>query len=634
MLGKVNSIKILPRWIIFLIDTVIVGVAFSLSYLLRYNFEVGKIDSSQFGIGLLVFLALFIVGFVITKSYSGIVRYTSIQDGLRILLTVGIGELFVLIFNILSFDYFERRLIPLSVVVISYFVAVFLLFIYRVAVKNIFAYYASALKSKFRVAVFGAGEKGIITKQILENDSGASFKVVAYFEDNKEKVDKNIQGVKIYDGVDALQKTLVSLGVKELVLADADLSISRKNEIVDHCLRNGVKIRSIPDSQSWAGGKLSASQIREVRIEDLLGRESIRLNDLQVEHDLQGKSVVITGAAGSIGSEIARQVAGYRPSALILIDQSESDLFEIELELAVAAREINCLPIVADITNKPRMEAIIRNYNPDIIYHAAAYKHVPMMEKNPIEAVLCNVLGTKIVADLAFENHVGKFVMVSTDKAVNPTSVMGASKRVAEMYVQSLNNFKVSDKKYYTRFVTTRFGNVLGSNGSVIPLFKRQIAKGGPITVTHPDVTRYFMTIPEACQLVLEAGAMGNGGEIFIFDMGESIKIVDLAKKMIMLSGLEYDKDIQIHFTGLREGEKLYEELLNPTENTTKTHHEKIMIARVLEEPYLKVAKEVDSLIEIANQRDELVLVGQMKKMIPEYQSNYSRFEVLDQKAT
>lgn len=521
-------------------------------------------------------------------------------------------------------------MVPYSVVIIGFLSASLILFNYRLLVKYVFSYYRNAVFKKLRVLIYGAGQTGIVTRHVI--DSSARTQTVGFLENDKNKIGKVLDGIKIYDAsFSVLEELLKDLQIDEVVMTVRDLGLESKNELVDVCIRNQVKIRTIPPVDKWVRGELSINQIKEINIEDLLGRESIKLDRHEVQSDLQGKRVLITGAAGSIGSELVRQVIQYNPESLILIDQAESDLYEIEREIRRKESWSKIVLYLADITNKDRVEAIFAAHKPEVVFHAAAYKHVPMMESNPSEAIVCNILGTKLLADLSVANHVRKFVMISTDKAVNPTNVMGCSKRIAEIYVQSLNSH-VTLTGGKTSFVTTRFGNVLGSNGSVIPLFKKQIQQGGPVTVTHPEVTRYFMTIPEACQLVLEAGTMGKGGEIFIFDMGSAIKIADLAKKMIYLSGFEPGRDIEIVYTGLREGEKLYEELLNNYEDTLPTHHKKIMIAKVKEHSYDEINKFVDLFNDLVYDANELKMVALMKELVPEYKSNYSRYEVLDQR--
>jgi FlaA1/EpsC-like NDP-sugar epimerase len=521
---------------------------------------------------------------------------------------------------------------PYSVIVVFFFASFLLLLYYRLLVKSIFTYFKSGVKEKIPVAIFGAGQIGMLTKQAIDTDLSHRLKVIAFFEDDDNKIGKSVSGIEIHD-IGELGKRISQLSISELIIAVRDLSAERKNEIVDQCLRHNIKVRSVPPVDRWVKGELSIKQIKEVNIEDLLGRESIHLGDKTLKGELSGRRICITGAAGSIGSELAHQLLLYNPSLLILVDQAESPLYEIERELREIKADTKIEIFVADIRNKKRMKHIFRECNPEILFHAAAYKHVPLMESNPYEAITCNVLGTRILADLAVEFNLRKFVMISTDKAVNPTSVMGCSKRIAEIYVQSLNHFIESKgNESHTAFVTTRFGNVLGSNGSVIPLFKKQIHQGGPVTVTHPEITRYFMTIPEACRLVLEAGSMGNGGEIYVFDMGKPVKIIDLAKKMILLSGLEPSKDIDIVFTGLREGEKLFEELLNDRENTIQTHHEKILKAKTSYYNYETVNSMLDLFHDLIDDKNELKMVVLMKELVPEYKSNYSRYEVLDGK--
>lgn len=469
-----------------------------------------------------------------------------------------------------------------------------------------------------------------MTKNALMQDAVHNFRVVGFIDDNNSLNGKTIEGTKVYSLEEALTQDFISRkGVTELVISVASVSPSRRRKIINDCLRLDIGVKSVPPVTDWIGGELSAKQIRKVNIEDLLGRDSIKLDKEHIYSEIKGKTILITGAAGSIGSEIVRQAYHYKPSRILMVDQSETGLFEIENELKVLKSSgAEVVPVIADVSNEKRMNYVFNEYKVDMVFHAAAYKHVPMMEKNAWEAIQCNVKGSKNLADLSKKYRVKKFVMISTDKAVNPTNVMGASKRIAEMYVQSLNDCTGSEK--CTKFITTRFGNVLGSNGSVIPVFKRQIESGGPLIVTHPDITRYFMTIPEACQLVLEAGIMGQGGEIFIFDMGQSVKIVDLAKKMIQLSGLTIGKDIEIKFSGLREGEKLYEELLNDEEKTIPTHHDKIMIAKDRQIGFEVISQEVDKLIVLSDNWDDMAVVEKMKHIVPEFKSNHSKYEVLD----
>ena len=627
----VRNLRILPRWVIIFIDLFFISFSAFLGYLLRFNFSLEELFHYQFQEGVLVYALCGLVSILLTGSYRGIIRYTGLQDGVRIFYMVVLNLLLVLMINVLFFYNQKGNAVPYSVVLISLLSSFLFLFNYRLLVKYIFSFYKDHLLKRTRVLIFGAGQTGIITRHVV--DSSLRMRIMGFLEDDPDKIGKVMDGVRIYSARKAdLESLLNENAFDELIIATKNVSLERRNELVDSCIQHQVRVRVIPPIDKWAKGELSFNQIKEINIEDLLGRESIRLNKENVERDLKGKRICITGAAGSIGKELVRQVIQYHPECIIAIDQAESALYELERELITIDTKVKVLTYLADITNKERVAAIFREQRPDLVYHAAAYKHVPMMESNPSEAVVCNILGTKILADVSVENRVKKFVMISTDKAVNPTNVMGCSKRIAEIYVQSLNNYLGGKESMQTAFVTTRFGNVLGSNGSVIPLFKKQIEYGGPVTVTHPDITRFFMTIPEACQLVLEAGTMGRGGEIFIFDMGKSVKILDLAKKMIWLSGLEPDRDIEIHFTGLREGEKLFEELLSNAENTVPTHHDKILIAKVQEYSYDEINKYVDLFVDLVNDRNELKMVALMKELVPEYKSNYSRYEILDNK--
>lgn len=626
---SIKNLRILPRWVIVVIDLACIGLSVFLGYLLRFNFSLEDLVVYNADLGILLYLFLAAACIGLTGSYKGIIRYTGTQDGVRIFYMLMLNLVAVNVFNLLYYYRSHHYFVPNSVIYITFLASFLFLFNYRLLVKYFFSFYKRTVLRNLNVVIYGAGQTGMITKHVI--DSSPNTKVIGFVDNDRHKIGKVLNGSKIFNGSPReLEKILNMFSVDDLIITVNNLSVEKKNEIVDICIRNQVKVRIVPPAEKWVRGELSINQIKEINIEDLLGRETIKLQDDNLTRQLFGKRICITGAAGSIGSEIVRQIIHYRPECVILIDQAESPLFEIDRVIRQLAANVAILPFVADINDPGRIEYIFREYRPNIVFHAAAYKHVPMMETNPSEAVRCNILGTKILADLSVQYQVDEFVMISTDKAVNPTNVMGCSKRLAEIYVQSLNNHLDNTGKKHTSFVTTRFGNVLGSNGSVIPLFKKQIAQGGPVTVTHPEVTRYFMTIPEACRLVLEAGVMGNGGEIFIFDMGESVKILDLAKKMILLSGLQPGKNIEIVYTGLREGEKLFEELLNQQENTIKTHHEKIMIAKVKEYSYPEINSYVELFHDMVDDANELKMVALMKELVPEFRSNYSRFEVLD----
>ena len=626
------KIKVLPRWIIILIDSIILFFSSLLAYLLRFNFDYSRFDSYDVNKGIIIFTFFCFISSLATRSYAGIVRYAGMQDAGRILGTIFIGSTLTFIISYINYELNGAYLIPVSVIIIAFLNSVLFLISYRLFVKQLFSFFWKKERKAEQVLIYGTSKSAQMARQIIEENSGQQYKVIGYLDDNKQHVGKVVNGVNIFDARKDLEIIINTKNIKELIISERNISIERKNELVDICLARNIKVRIVPPVEHWVKGELSLNQIKDINIEALLERDSIKLDNFNITAELKNRKVLVTGAAGSIGSEIVRQTLYYNPELIILVDQSESDLYEIENELKLKKGTLKIFPIVADITSEDRMDKIFREFEPQIVFHAAAYKHVPMMEKNPVEAVHCNIQGTKILADLSVKYKAEKFVMISTDKAVNPSNVMGASKRIAEMYVQSLNNYLKEKNPDATKFVTTRFGNVLGSNGSVIPVFKKQIDQGGPITVTHPEITRFFMTIPEACQLVLEAGAMGEGGEIFVFDMGKSIKITDLAKKMIQLSGLEVGRDIEIIFTGLRSGEKLYEEILSSYENTLPTYHHKILISKTREELYENVKRNIQLLINSVHDHDELKLVGIMKFIVPEFISNSSKFEVLDKK--
>ncbi len=628
-----STLNILPRWIIVFIDLIVYSLSALVGYFLRLNFNVESLYAYNFLQGIVIFTLAGLISSLVTRSFAGIIRYTGIQDTLRVLYACLLTLVIALGINTI-----KENAIPYSIATIAFFVSVVVLTSYRLLVKELFSFYRTIPKVSKKIIIFGAGQSGMITKQLLDNDTSTNVKVIGFFEDNPRKIGNVLSGVRIYSARNDFERVVIKNNPSELIIATTSMSLDRKNELVDQCLEFGIKVSTVPSADQWIGGEFGIDQIHEVKIEDLLGRNPISLKNKYVNQDLSGKSILITGAAGSIGSELVRQIIRYNPSKLILLDQSESGLFEIENEIrGLRSLGETLICYVADVTNRERVRRLFSQYRPEFVFHAAAYKHVPMMEINVPEAIECNLMGTRNLADLSVEYDVKKFVMISTDKAVNPTSVMGATKRAAEIYVQSLNNLLSEiEADSPTRFITTRFGNVLGSNGSVIPIFQKQIQKGGPITVTHPDITRYFMTIPEACSLVLEAGVMGNGGEIFVFDMGKSIKIVDLAKRMIQLSGLKEGKDIDIVYSGLRPGEKLFEELLDDKENTMSTHHPKIMIAKVRALDFSKVKSHYSDLEElvystpISGDDLDMKMVKVLKSLIQEYRSKESKFTMLD----
>jgi FlaA1/EpsC-like NDP-sugar epimerase len=633
-----SLIKAIPRWTILQIDILLCLASLLLSYLLRLNFEWEDVDWPDFLTALAAVICVKTIFFLITKSFSGIIKYTSVEDAKRIFLALTLSLGVFLLIN-LAYQYFlGRYFIPPSILIIDYCLSMLGMAAFRILIKIIYFEWRNQQVEKINVVVYGAGEAGVITQRTISQDKDNHLHVVAFLDDDAGKVNNMINGIPILQNTpENLQRLVKGKKVELLIIAIQQISPERKKTIIDQCLMHRVQVRNIPPVHKWINGELSIKQIKDVNIEDVLGREPILLDVTGIKQELEGKTVLITGAAGSIGSELARQIFQFKPERLILIDQAESALNDLNLELEATPRHSAFRTVLCNITNAERMGKLFRKYQPDIVFHAAAYKHVPVMEDNPSEAILNNVLGTKTVADLSARHRVAKFILVSTDKAVNPTSVMGASKRIAEIYVQSLNNELVSrqlqdgDVLPCTRFITTRFGNVLGSNGSVIPRFQKQIAAGGPVTVTHPEITRYFMTIPEACQLVLEASSMGKGGEIFLFDMGKSVKIVDLAKKMIRLSGLTLGKDIQLIFTGLRPGEKLYEELLSDEENTIPTHHPQILIAKVREYDFNLIQHHLADLNHLLSLQDNDSLIQKMKKIVPEYISNNSIYERFDQ---
>jgi FlaA1/EpsC-like NDP-sugar epimerase len=618
-----------PRWIVVVADILMSLMSLLVAYVIRFDLEANEeLITREWNIlskSILVYIGVKLVIFYLYKIHKGLVRHTSTEDFLRIFKANTLSSITFLIFGLLRHFFLDGfYMFPMSVLITEFIVSTMLIVGSRFAVKLIYLESIKSKKEVKNVLIYGAGISGIITKRTIEKDPTASFKIVAFLDDNEKMKGNRLEGVEIHH-TSSLKHLLKDHKIDQLIVAIQEPIKENLDKVVEKCLSGGVEVQKVPSVKSWINGEFTTKQLSKVKIEDLLGRKPIVLDEEKLKTEFNGKKILVTGAAGSIGSGLVRQIANYHPSELLLLDQAESPTYDLQIALKNEFPDLNYEVIIGDISNEDRMRNVFDTFRPDYVFHAAAYKHVPLMEENPSEAILTNVHGTKTLVDLAMEYDVYKFVMVSTDKAVNPTNVMGASKRIAEIYAQSANDLG------NTKFITTRFGNVLGSNGSVIPLFQRQIEAGGPVTVTDERITRFFMTIPEACQLVLEAGAMGDGGEIYVFDMGESVKIIDLAKKMIRLSGLELGKDIEIKITGLRPGEKLYEELLAKDENTLPTHHHKILKAKVrVEDPNQKDA--INELVELFHAQNNVDIVSKMKEIVPEFISNNSTYEKLDKK--
>ncbi|MCX7651156.1 MAG: polysaccharide biosynthesis protein [Flavobacteriales bacterium] len=628
-LGRYLSRRYMSRITVLVTDIFLSGVAYAISFIIFWQY-VKKTPLLEH-LPALVCVSMVVKGlwFFVFKTYNGVVRFAGEKDAFRILA----AHFFALASGLAINKFLLEPLLgyrgPNSVLFFDFLTGTFFLVGYRVFIRIILDKSQAGFGLKIPTLIYGAGQYGYITKRALEKDPQNRFRIVAFVDDNPALNKKIVDGVPVYHTETNLERLVRENDIRQIIIAIQSLSEKRKKDIIEQCLALNLKVLKVPSVRSWIHSEMSAAKLKDVRLEDLLGREPIVIHTEAISNQLKDRRVLITGAAGSIGSEIARQVAGFQPAELVLLDNAESPLVEIHLELQESAQDQNIAAVVADVSDSGRMQEIFSRFKPEIVFHAAAYKHVPIMELNPSEAVRVNVLGTKLLADLSVEYGVEKFVMVSTDKAVNPTNVMGASKRIAEIYTQSLDKLAL-EGRHRTRFVTTRFGNVLGSNGSVIPRFRKQIENGGPVTVTHPDITRYFMTIPEACRLVLEAGVMGQGGEIFLFDMGEKVRILDLAEKMIKLSGKKPYEEIDIVFTGLRPGEKLTEELLCDSEKALPTHHQKIMKARVAEYNFTYVQSKLQALIRAYETREDMALVAVMKEMVPEYVSNNSVFSILD----
>lgn len=623
------SNRVLSRFSIFLIDIFIIFFSVMFMYLLRFGFDcLAPEIRTNVLLTLLVILVSNSLFFIVFKTFSGILRFSSFTDLLRIVyaLSLGYGTSYLIVYFIKSV---HPQLVLSNIVFISAFVLnLVLMFILRILTKEVYEVITSVGSKSVNIFVYGTKASGISVAKALKENKEFNYKVLGFISDEQHMVGKNLLGVTIYPNNDDVFRVMESKDVKKVVVSPQKMEEIRNTCRLGIFVDNGISLLTTSSTSEWDEESLTnKKQLKEVQIEDLLPREPININMREIALNIEGKRILITGAAGSIGSELVRQVASFNPYAIILVDQAETPLHDLKMEMQEKWRELRTEIVVGDISNASRMEKIFAKTCPQYVFHAAAYKHVPMMEDNVSESVQTNILGTKVLADLAVKYNVRKFVMVSTDKAVNPSNVMGCSKRICEIYVQSLAKHLEKTGVKHTQFITTRFGNVLGSNGSVIPLFREQIKKGGPVTVTHPEIIRYFMTISEACQLVLEAGAMGNGGEIYIFDMGKPVKIFDLAKRMIHLSG---SRNIKVEFTGLRQGEKLYEELLNDTEHTKPTSHDKIMVAEVREYEYQLVNKKIETLIRVSYDYNDMRTVKQMKEIVPEFQSVNSPFEAID----
>lgn len=619
------SQKYASKWLVFAIDICIVLATFFIAYFIRFNFTL-NFDLDQFFLQTPFIIVVSSVSFLIVGSFKSVIRHTGFTDVINLFKSIVLmSTLIVLavVFN-KAIGIMDSFTIPKSIIAFHAILSFLFLSTSRLVFKLAFKHLKCKYLSTKRVLIYGAGDSGIVTYNALISNANASYVVVGFIDDNIKKNGKKINGIPIlpFDHITPLFAT--TNNIDEIVVASQTINPNKLMLLIDTLVGLDVKITKVPPIENWINGELSSKQIKQVQIEDLLGRPPIEIDNPNLLNEFRGETILVTGAAGSIGSELVKQLSNFDVKHLILVDQAESPLYDVQQDLKRAGKH-SYTAIVADIRDGLRIDSIFQQHKPTMVFHAAAYKHVPLMEKSPYEAIKINVNGTKLLADTSSRYNVKKFVFVSTDKAVNPTSVMGATKRMAEMYISCLQ------KESKTKFITTRFGNVLGSNGSVIPLFKKQIENGGPLTLTDKEITRYFMTIPEASQLVLEAGTMGKGGEIFIFDMGESVKIFDLAKNMIKLSGLRYPEDIDIKITGLRPGEKLYEELLANGENTLSTYHKKILISKTRELDYDRVKSSIEELC-ITNRFQNNNIVLKMKRLIPEYRSNNSDYERYDKR--
>ena len=621
------SFEYLPRWVVFFMDIFLTIFSSEVSYLIVRSLRVKFYDTidvpTRYGIVVLVYS----IFFIIFKTYSGIIRYPTFIDGIKLLYSTLCALFTLIVINYSTYFLIGKKIYLLPSLFINFLITFSILFLFRIFIKIIFENISSFEKNPnvLKAVIYGADSNSISIVTALQSEKIKRFQIVGFIDKRNLDFSKRILDIPILNSKKKISVVLRAINAQVLILSDNSLSNIEKLKIVEDCLDSNIKVYSSGAISDWENKDAISKKVIEFKIEDLLGRSSISLDQEPISNQLFDKKILITGAAGSIGSELAKQIITFNPAEIIILDQAETPLHFLSSEMEKLNSDTKITTIIADIRNKESLKRIFKSKKPEVVYHAAAYKHVPMMEENPSQAIFTNVLGTINTADLALEYGVENFVFISTDKAVNPSNVMGASKRIAERYIQGIS-LKAKNEQSNIKFITTRFGNVLGSNGSVVPLFTEQIQNGGPVTITHPDVIRYFMTIPEACQLVIEAGAMGNGGEIFIFDMGEPVKIIDLAKKMILLAGLIPEIDIKIKIIGLRPGEKLYEELLNDNSKTAPTHNSKIMIANDTATDYDLLFTEVEKLIAFANNNNNNKLVAKMKEIVPEFVSMNSQY--------
>jgi FlaA1/EpsC-like NDP-sugar epimerase len=611
----------LPRWLVLLIDMSVVYFSFLIAYMLRFNFESYMFELSTVFRQAFIVLGVYTIFMMMFKSYSGMIRHTTIKDTYKIIISSFSAVIVLIIITLLTRKNNWQPIfnLPLSILLIHTGSVTILLFLFRISVKFFYEFATTLPHDRKNVLIYGSGDMGIVVKRVIEGDTKSQYQLKGFIDDDRKIQGKKVDGYPVYSRQILTKYFFEKEDIKAFIIAINKIAPAKKKEVIESVIQLGCDILATPNFDTWLNGKLDVTNLKKVKFEDLLGREPIILDLDIIEKGLQGKTIIVTGAAGSIGSEISRQLTRFSTKQLVLVDQAETPSFYLEQELENKCPECNFRIVIGDVTREEVMDQIFKQYKPDIVFHAAAYKHVPIMEIHPHEAFRVNVGGTKNVADLSIKYGVEKFVMISTDKAVNPANVMGATKKICELLVHGYSRRK--DIK--TQFITTRFGNVLGSNGSVIPLFNKQIQEGGPVTITHPEITRFFMTIPEACQLVLEAGFIGNGGQIYVFDMGEPVKVLDVAKNLIRLSGLEPERDIKIKYIGLRPGEKLYEELFADDEPMLPTHHPKISIAQIAGNDFDTVLIKIDKILNSLYSLTDKEVIEKMQKIVPGYKSKF-----------